>query len=469
MVNRIKIERYLLAISGLAVLLVLLLPSFVRLLYHNNLLIGEQAYYHLRISDGIIEKGFFFDYDKILGMGAYEINAYDLMLSSLGLFTGTKAASLLLPIILGVSSFVIFSVLLRYFGMMQEKRAIVLSVLAMTPAFIYTFSASSKESAAIFLMLLAVYFALRQNMAYKIMGLALFIIASTFGLFQAVLITLILFLYFIHDMKRNSASLWAAMIVLLFAVFYAPENIYYSEGIVKGTISDLGAISGFGIFNMILAFLGVIYVWRRKKHYLFVYFMLIFMLVSIPVFGNTVNPYLAFVAAVLGGLGFSFVIERHWELGLIKRLAVLIIIGGLALSAISFINRLALSEPSNEIMESLKSLSKLEKGTVLSHYSNGFWIEYFAGMKVLEDGIRRNNISEELFYTRNLNSARRIMKDYSIKYIWIDDRMKHGEVWNKEGEGMLFLFRNNETFKSIYSSNNIEIWKVANVSEQLPN
>jgi hypothetical protein len=38
--------------------------------------------------------------------------------------------------------------------------------------------------------------------------------------------------------------------------------------------------------------------------------------------------------------------------------------------------------------------------------------------------------------------------------------MKEGEVWENREEGLLFLLRNNETFKNIYSSKDSEIWKV---------
>jgi len=37
--------------------------------------------------------------------------------------------------------------------------------------------------------------------------------------------------------------------------------------------------------------------------------------------------------------------------------------------------------------------------------------------------------------------------------------MKSGLVWEKEEQGLLFLLQNRETFKNIYNSSEIEVWK----------
>ncbi len=38
--------------------------------------------------------------------------------------------------------------------------------------------------------------------------------------------------------------------------------------------------------------------------------------------------------------------------------------------------------------------------------------------------------------------------------------MKSGKVWEEEGEGLQFLFSNNETFRNVYDKDGIEIWEV---------
>ncbi|MBR9691538.1 hypothetical protein GOV06_02025, partial [Candidatus Woesearchaeota archaeon] len=69
------------------------------------------------------------------------------------------------------------------------------------------------------------------------------------------------------------------------------------------------------------------------------------------------------------------------------------------------------------------------------------------------------NDSNTTFYSRNLKTTRSILDKYNIRYIWIDPKMKQGQVWTREEQGILFLFRNSETFKKLYSKDDIEIWE----------
>ena len=55
-----------------------------------------------------------------------------------------------------------------------------------------------------------------------------------------------------------------------------------------------------------------------------------------------------------------------------------------------------------------------------------------------------------------------VIQELNIDYIIITDEMKYGLVWTEDEQGMLFLLRNNETFKKIYVSpdNSTELWEV---------
>ena len=69
------------------------------------------------------------------------------------------------------------------------------------------------------------------------------------------------------------------------------------------------------------------------------------------------------------------------------------------------------------------------------------------------------NDSNEMFYSSDLGRTKELFTKYSIEYIWIDKRMKN-EVWERPEQGLLFLFRNSETFKKLYDKNGIEVWQV---------
>ena len=64
-----------------------------------------------------------------------------------------------------------------------------------------------------------------------------------------------------------------------------------------------------------------------------------------------------------------------------------------------------------------------------------------------------------VFYGVNLENTKALLDKYSINYIWIDNSMKHSLVWKNKRKGLLFLFRNSETFKNIYNKAGIEIWE----------
>jgi len=68
------------------------------------------------------------------------------------------------------------------------------------------------------------------------------------------------------------------------------------------------------------------------------------------------------------------------------------------------------------------------------------------------------NASKNMFYSRNLEKTKKLFNIYNISHVLIDPQMKSGLVWNSEEEGLLFLFRNNETFKRVYSVSGIEVW-----------
>ena len=150
----------------------------------------------------------------------------------------------------------------------------------------------------------------------------------------------------------------------------------------------------------------------------------------------------------------------------IKNLTILAIICGISFSTISYIERISNLEPNNEVISSLEWLKNQPQGVVLSHYEKGFWIETIAGKSVVMDGLfdyspnveERYADSNIIFNSRSLKTTSEILDKYEIRYIWIDHKMKGGQVWDKENQGLLFILRNSERFKRVYSLDEIEIW-----------
>ncbi|MBW2988144.1 hypothetical protein KY318_01425, partial [Candidatus Woesearchaeota archaeon] len=70
------------------------------------------------------------------------------------------------------------------------------------------------------------------------------------------------------------------------------------------------------------------------------------------------------------------------------------------------------------------------------------------------------NRTLSLLYSRNLKHTKQTLKQYNISYILITKKMLSGGVWNSADEGLLFLLRNNETFKRVYEVNGNQVWQV---------
>lgn len=126
-------------------------------------------------------------------------------------------------------------------------------------------------------------------------------------------------------------------------------------------------------------------------------------------------------------------------------------------------------QPTPEEVKSLEWLkhNSKESDIVLSHYSNGFWIEYFANRPVILDSYfdyindleQKHADSVTIFNSRSLTMTTKLLDKNDITYIWINKPMKEGLVWTESDDGLLFLFSNKEKFKKVYSDGWIEIWE----------
>jgi len=451
----------------LAAVIVLLIPFLVRFLFYDNIMIGDESYYHANIARQIIEQ------NQLIHDSNYVFNPYQLVLASAGYFVGVEFASKLIPFLLGMLSALIFYLILKEFKMNIEERLFVLLILIASPAFIYLSVISNTQSVPVFLTLLGTYFLLKKKIVFTVLSLVSFATAVSFGIFNALLVIAILLAYLIKEKSKKTIIL-LSIIILISAAFmpvYFQEKaeVLQKEGILQSSISDIGALAGIGIFNILLAFIGFSLIWRKKKEYIFIFLPLLVMLISL-FYLRTVVIYLSFVLAVFAGYAFTRIKNMDWEIKIIKRLTILLIICGLAFSTISYLNRVSNMQPDKEVIKSLDWLKHYSEPNeiVFSHYSKGFWINAVAERPVVINKMfeyfpnakEKFNDSLEIFYSRNLKNTKSLLEKYNIKYIWIDNEMKQGLIWEKEQQGLLFLFRNNETFNNIYNNQGIEIWEI---------
>jgi len=460
-------EKNTLVYAMLVALIIISIPHITRALFHNNIMVSDESYYHANIAKQIIEQ------KSLIHGPNYIFNPYHLVLASVGYFIGVDLASKIVPFLLGIFSVFIFYFILKGFKIKIKERFFMLLILIISPAFIYLSVISNTYSTPIFLVLLGIYFLLKKNIIFKFFSLIAFALAISFGLFNALLIMFIFVAYMIK--KKSKKYIVPLLIIILISVAFMPtyfQNktaILPKENILQNNLSDFGALTGVGVFNILLAFAGFFLMWEKKKKYPFTILLFFIMLLSL-FFVNYASLYLNFVLAILAGYSFVVIISMKWEVKSIKNLTILLIICGLIFSTISYLDRINNMQPNKEMIKSLDWLKHYSKQDeiIFSHYSKGFWINAVAERPVVTDKMfeyypdaeEKFNDSLEIFYSRNLKNTKTLLNKYNISYIWIDNEMKQGLVWEKEQQGLLFLFRNNETFNNIYNNKGIEIWQV---------
>jgi hypothetical protein len=240
------------------------------------------------------------------------------------------------------------------------------------------------------------------------------------------------------------------------------------DNLIPSFLSELGASTGFSVFNLLLVAWGLIFIWKQKKIFYPIPFYLLIVAFSFVYFSGA-SLFLLVPFQLLAAYGLIKIGDTKWILGRLHYYSVGLLVVALLISSFTYHSTLVSAEPTQEIIEGLLWL-KGEKvdGFVLSDASRGYWIEAVAQKQAytgsesifIQDRDYRKNVSQTLLFTRNLVTAKNIAKENRINYLFIDPAMKDGLVWQREDEGILFLFRNNETFKKVYSLHGVEIWKV---------
>ena len=476
----------------LIVLAILLLPHVMRML-DGNLRLSEMlgSGYSYRIDDSLVHGGRIF-----------HANLYNVMSAALFKLIGVYS-SVLLPVLLGLASAYLLYSILKRFGFDAVQRYAICLVLALSPSFLYAFSLSNQDSMAIALTLFGILLFSENKKDYTFYAAVCFALASFFSLFNIILIALFMLFYSAGKAadrpagnepagKNNMMNKIFFCSVPLFVIAISKPIVLYNSlvsqsfhiqpmaagavsitqafaGILNNFITDLGAVTGFGIFYLILAVTGFVSTWNEKSRYYPLYLGTLFMLFAVFYSGNEINAYANFAFAVFAGLGILRIRDMGWQSVFIKDATLLIIVCGLLFSTVSYINILGDMEPRQNEMGAFAFMRESQPdGIVLSSPSKAMMFEYFGQKPVLFDnlaGTIRNydekaDDANALYMSGNIEEARSILKKYDIAYIAIDSGMRNGLVWDEPDKGMLALLKNSKTFKKVYDSSEIEIWKV---------
>ncbi len=377
------------------------------------------------------------------------------------------------PLFLGVIATLLMYGVLRRFSIEHSTAFMALLALVLSPSFMYVFTTSISDALAVCVLLLALYLFISPKRRLFWVSLPVIMLAASFSLFHALLVLLFLILFSLHafPLMYHKARALAATVLVLGVIFVGnlPFYIPYTalESSLNSFVADFGARSGFSVFYIILACMGLVYSWKEKEKYVLLY---VLTLLSIPAI--LVQPqlmiYALFILAYFVGLALIQLRQTKWQFPSVQKMTFLIIILGLLFSSVSYANRLKSSHPSEELVHSLEFLKENSPpdAKVLSHESLGPFIESLAHRPVLLDEAddkaalqAKLKSADTIFQSRSEETVRALLVTKDIRFILITDRMKEGLVWEAPDQGLLFLLRDSETFKNVYSTSSIEIWE----------
>jgi hypothetical protein len=77
------------------------------------------------------------------------------------------------------------------------------------------------------------------------------------------------------------------------------------------------------------------------------------------------------------------------------------------------------------------------------------------------DAQQRWAAAQSVWHAQDIEKLQPVLARNRIGAVVITKDMRSGKVWDLPEQGLLFLLRNNETFKSVYRDSSVDIWAVA--------
>lgn len=387
---------------------------------------------------------------------------YKAAVTLLSYAVGYIGAAIITPIIFLLIFLYALDRLLTQLGRTPIERAITLAIAASSPTFLHDALITGPQMAILAFTTLSSTLLLDDRNSHKLMGLSAAGLASSFSPVTALLTILVDLIILLH--KKNSWKWISAMVITcIIGVSLIPSEATGAGtgGGLARTLADLGGLGGIPTFTILLAAIGLWILWPRKGAC-----AAIITLWIATFYDSRLISYTNTITICLAGAGITYLIERRWNIIMLKQLSILVIMCGLLFSTISAAGQISRLGPSNDIAESLTWLKGHSRSgqVVLSASENGLWIQYFAVRAVTVDermtpDDNRTRMADEALNTVYIEKADAYFKSTNTSRIFITPDMMEGKVWNGPEQGLHQLLKDNETFKNAYQSDGIEIYE----------
>jgi|GEM_PF-6624486 len=439
------------ALLILLAIIMLALPWHLRLAQENTFMAGDETYYHANVAKDLADFGFSgLHFSNFLD---YSIQPYQIVLAISYKLIGSISFKII-PLIFALLSFILFIVLIQKFSFPKNTKLWMLSIFALSPAFISLGFYNLPFAFELSLILLSLIIL---QTKYPFFAAPFLIIAGINSIPAAIASIFSLAFFAILEKQKRKTSIILSFIPLM-SLILLPYKFLQTFNLLS-YFSDLGGIFGFGAFQLILLLICAILLWPKKQYALF--FAVSFFLL-LAIFVPTLLPFTLPVISILCGYSLAFLFTRKWEMPSLRTLTLFVIFLGILFSAISHATTIAQDSPSTKF---ITTLQQFNSGKVLSAEYYGPWIK-FSGHDPLLNTYRtytsqkqKDDMNKILFNTE-LETTKQLLDDYKVDYVIITQEMRKGLVWEEDNFGLAFLVNNNETFKRIPTENNIEIYQV---------
>jgi hypothetical protein len=330
--------------------------------------------------------------------------------------------------------------------------------------FAYGFTVSSPFNLVILLNLAGYLFLLRGSLWSALF----FSMVPLFGASHTMVTALLLISYSIQSKSiRNMAITLGLMLAstLIFADF-STLPIKETGNFIELNLASFGATLGFNAFSLILSFIGMVYFWRHKRRAS--YIMLIVLLLASFIIDNQYKMLMNLILSAFAAIGLMSIIQLKWELELVRKLTILIVIVGLAFSSINYLSRISFMEPDAATLDALYWIGDNARlnTKVLSSPYNGYWIRYLSErVSVIDERSSGFELQQamDVFTTRDETLAKKYLDSRNITYIMVDqktrDLMKH-----KNRIGLMFIMENSPDFTMIVQYGDKSIWEYRKIA-----
>ena len=239
----------------------------------------------------------------------------------------------------------------------------------------------------------------------------------------------------------------------LFAIFLAGVSLLFCLPSAPAGIIEFGVLNGYGLFGLIVAFLGGCVLWENKAKTYFIalgiaaLIILSFFIPELVVIGAT-------AVAIIGGIGVVRLLHRKWAFPLLRGPSILLCACGLLFSTLACISLISHVGPDGGTASDLAALqSAIPDGLVLTELSPE-WVTWWGHAYTVT---MPETIRTEIWQSRNIYRTRDILEAWNVTTILITPEMK-ASLWNDHEDGLLFLLHQSKTFKSLGQGKFVEAW-----------